>query len=613
MSASQVRAAVEDAFRDFTVAGNPASGAHDPVKGDIRYALGPLLETTLSAIGSGLLRFATTAVRDANTTSEDGQLAYVYRNNDDPDDPDNGYSQWNEALADWEAADWLTEAVAGGAQSLVNAAAPNLVSDVFLRRVSRRPYIGMDAYFGTPLDRDVASAYPNGGSLASVSGLIRRARRLDDTPFKIGDTISVRLDFTTNMVVDTALEFRDAAGSIISSVAGSGASGANDKTLSGTIPANTVFININISAVGSVTKLFALAYAFAPTNPLFVEGATLTDLETIFSALAGEQIALCGDSIPGNTIDVSATPDLMMDMILGQHLSATVTNIAIGGSTLATNAGDANWTELCFQKMAAAVRAQFGGSATAFDAAEAAAVAVGGGDTSTKVARWKAMDWINKKLLIVMLGVNDYGNNLPIGTATDTTGATVYGAINKGVEDMRAAYPHLQILICTPAYRDRFFGGAGTMSVAAGVMTVSAFPGGQPATVAVGSTIYAEGIVHRTNVASLGTGTGGTGTYNLNQIFDLSSRPFAVADPTSNGDDFNNSVPAKLTDYADAIRIAAQRNHLPCLDFYRELGLNKGNATRLLGDGLHPSSKIGLYYWAEFLARGVAQHIRTVL
>ncbi|KQX18428.1 MULTISPECIES: hypothetical protein [unclassified Sphingomonas] len=119
MSASQIRAAVEAAFRDFTVDGVPSSGAHDPIKVEIRYALGQLLETALSSISSGLLRYATVSAMEAVTDKDDGQLAYVYANNADPADSENGVYQWDDGGSEWVVADWYYAAVVAAVQAQI--------------------------------------------------------------------------------------------------------------------------------------------------------------------------------------------------------------------------------------------------------------------------------------------------------------------------------------------------------------------------------------------------------------------------------------------------------------------------------------------------------------
>lgn len=119
--ASELRQAVERAFRDYVTDGVPSSGAHEPVKPEIRDALGRTLETVLSTIGSGILRFATVAARDADTGQADGTLAYVYANNGSPNDPANGVYQWKQSTLGWVAAEWYLDSIAQVVQPLVDA------------------------------------------------------------------------------------------------------------------------------------------------------------------------------------------------------------------------------------------------------------------------------------------------------------------------------------------------------------------------------------------------------------------------------------------------------------------------------------------------------------
>ena len=122
MRASELRAAVEQAFRDYTTAGVPASGAHEPEKAAIRRALGELLEATLSTVGAGISRYATKALLDADVTGPAGELAYVYRNNGSGSDPANGVYQRIAANGAFEPAAWYFDAVAGVVQPLVDEA-----------------------------------------------------------------------------------------------------------------------------------------------------------------------------------------------------------------------------------------------------------------------------------------------------------------------------------------------------------------------------------------------------------------------------------------------------------------------------------------------------------
>jgi len=73
--------------------------------------------------------------------------------------------------------------------------------------------------------------------------------------------------------------------------------------------------------------------------------------------------------------------------------------------------------------------------------------------------------------------------------------------------------------------------GSFTGTVSAGVLTVAS---GGSATLAVGQVLYdSPDIPANTFIESFGTGTGGAGTYNLSQSFDLSSQTLRVGDKSS--------------------------------------------------------------------------------
>lgn len=58
---------------------------------------------------------------------------------------------------------------------------------------------------------------------------------------------------------------------------------------------------------------------------------------------------------------------------------------------------------------------------------------------------------------------------------------------------------------------------------------------------------------------------------------------------SGNSDDTTNTYrQLYLNDYVKAIEEVANNNHVPCLNMYKESGINKFNHTRYLSDGLHP-------------------------
>ncbi|MDO4852307.1 MAG: SGNH/GDSL hydrolase family protein [Clostridia bacterium] len=67
-------------------------------------------------------------------------------------------------------------------------------------------------------------------------------------------------------------------------------------------------------------------------------------------------------------------------------------------------------------------------------------------------------------LIIVFGGTNDYGNDVPLGTITDTDPMTFYGALNTLVKGLRDDYPNAKLLFLTPLQRDDKKLGAPTTS-----------------------------------------------------------------------------------------------------------------------------------------------------
>lgn len=59
-------------------------------------------------------------------------------------------------------------------------------------------------------------------------------------------------------------------------------------------------------------------------------------------------------------------------------------------------------------------------------------------------------------LIVIFMGTNDYGHETPLGTITDTTDVSFYGALNVVVSGLREQYPDSQLVFATPLHRFAF-------------------------------------------------------------------------------------------------------------------------------------------------------------
>ena len=69
--------------------------------------------------------------------------------------------------------------------------------------------------------------------------------------------------------------------------------------------------------------------------------------------------------------------------------------------------------------------------------------------------------WPESDIVVVFGGTNDYGNttsnNVILGTNTDRTAETFYGALHTLIDGIREAYPDIVIVMCTPLQRDNTY------------------------------------------------------------------------------------------------------------------------------------------------------------
>jgi hypothetical protein len=158
----------------------------------------------------------------------------------------------------------------------------------------------------------------------------------------------------------------------------------------------------------------------------------------------GKNVVCLGDSITENG-DYPAR--------LATLTGATVTNCGFGGSRLAFSTGD--YAYLSFHKLADYISS--GNYTDLIAACDRLAGAPVYDDNRAIAARLAAVNWSTVDYIVAGYGTNDYGSpDVPLGVATDTTGASFRGAINYAVNKICTAYPHIKILFVSPIWRARY-------------------------------------------------------------------------------------------------------------------------------------------------------------
>jgi len=140
-----------------------------------------VLETAISASGAGLVRYASVAEMNADTSRPAGTLAYVYSNNGSATDAANGVYQYTTS---WVPAPWYFNAVAAVVQPLVDAAqtsaevaqaaTTNLASAI--NPVSQATALARSDLFGLPRVNDDFSSHTFGGLTFAALGSALGAR-----------------------------------------------------------------------------------------------------------------------------------------------------------------------------------------------------------------------------------------------------------------------------------------------------------------------------------------------------------------------------------------------------------------------------------------------------
>lgn len=249
-----------------------------------------------------------------------------------------------------------------------------------------------------------------------------------------------------------------------------------------------------------------------PSTSVFSEWRKIGTGGTPGMPLAGKKIVFLGDSI---------TESYDLPSRIASRLGATGINGGFGGTRL-TEMTD-TLAGMCGVDVAEAIAT---GSWAPMEAAAQIRFEATGDDNRPIVARLKAVDWGTVDYIASFWGTNDFNNAVPLGADTENNRTSIRGGVNRVVQRILTAHPHIKMVWIAPMFRAR---------------------------------------------QSVGDGKDSDSTPNTAGLY--------------------------LVEYADAIREAAARHHLPALDLYRTSGIGPLNYAHYLQsqtiDGLHPGTEPG--------------------
>ena len=166
--------------------------------------------------------------------------------------------------------------------------------------------------------------------------------------------------------------------------------------------------------------------------------------------LSGRVLVTWGDSITQGSTDGV----FRMQPLIEAATGATVVNGGFGGCTMAQNPftsgdGPARNAMSAYKLAEAVLNNDWSAVIAGAQATDSPAVRIANAQ-ALSATNWAAVDY-----LAIMFGTNDFIGNVPLGLASDTTGATFRGAINRTIIDVLTARPQIKMVFFTPLWRSR--------------------------------------------------------------------------------------------------------------------------------------------------------------
>lgn len=222
-----------------------------------------------------------------------------------------------------------------------------------------------------------------------------------------------------------------------------------------TTPPNAKYIRFNFATgpagYGTFTNASKKALMLVKGNSLptkfsaYKQKKLEEKLVELISPLANKTIVNFGDSIFGNTEDISTK--------LAELTGATVYNCGFAGCRMAAHSYE-NYNAFSMHSLALAI------ANNDYSVQENALTLTVQGvtvpsDFSNKLQTLKSIDFSAVDIITIAYGTNDFMSDIYLSETQDQKFSTnrFMGALRYSIETVLTKYPHIRIFLCTPTYR----------------------------------------------------------------------------------------------------------------------------------------------------------------
>ena len=227
------------------------------------------------------------------------------------------------------------------------------------------------------------------------------------------------------------------------------------------IPASAEYIRVTVGSETDISYA-RLIYADAVSDSYLTVGQfpykkiPKENYQLPLTGYENFQMVCFGDSITHG--DLTGNNDGLSYVDYASHnLNAKLHNVGFGGTTAARGAETVTGTGLfAFWNLCDCITSS---DANAWDDLDAWASSSSGNQTYYEhLVRLKSIEWDSINAISILYGANDWNANIPVGSGYNTDEYKYDGAIAYGITKLLTAYPHLQIMILSPFYREKTVG-----------------------------------------------------------------------------------------------------------------------------------------------------------